>query len=147
MATDKKTAAETDVTEAAEKIEETEEIVQEAVEEAAQAEETPVKVSSKRIKKAERREAKAARKAANKIEEKKTRPNNLLIGIMIFAVVVGMFAFVLGYNYFQQTCYYCQVHRKKRRQGSIQRHADRPVHYCRCTAEGNSHDHQLQIRN
>ncbi len=102
MATDKKTAAETDVTEAAEKIEETEEIVQEAVEEAAQAEETPVKVSSKRIKKAERREAKAARKAANKIEEKKTRPNNLLIGIMIFAVVVGMFAFVLGYNYFSK---------------------------------------------
>ena len=70
--------------------------------EAAPAEEKPVKVSSKRIKKTERREAKAARKAANKIEEKKTRPNNLLIGLMIFGVVIGMFAFVLGYNYFSK---------------------------------------------
>ena len=141
MATDKKTAADAEVKETAEKIEEaveTEETVQseepveaeetvqdeapveaeeaapveetaeeaapaeEKAEEAAPAEEKPVKVSSKRIKKTERREAKAARKAANKIEEKKTRPNNLLIGLMIFGVVIGMFAFVLGYNYFSK---------------------------------------------
>lgn len=66
------------------------------------AEEQPVKVSSKRIKKAQRREAKAARKAANKIEEKKNRPNNALIALMIFGVLVGMFLFVLGYNYFSK---------------------------------------------
>lgn len=141
MATDKKTAADAEVKETAEKIEEaveTEETVQseepveaeetvqdeapveaeeaapveetaeeaapaeEKAEEAAPAEEKPVKVSSKRIKKTERREAKAARKAANKIEEKKSRPNNLLIGLMIFGVVIGMFAFVLGYNYFSK---------------------------------------------
>ena len=61
-----------------------------------------VKVSSKRIKKTERREAKAARKAANRIEEKNTRPNNVLIAILIFGVLIAMFAFVLGYNYFSK---------------------------------------------
>lgn len=53
-------------------------------------------------KKRERREAKAARKAANLVEEKKSRPNNLLLGILIFGVLVAMFAFVLGYNYFSK---------------------------------------------
>lgn len=53
-------------------------------------------------KKRERREAKAARKAANLVEEKKSRPNNLLLGILIFGVLVGMFAFVAGYNYFSK---------------------------------------------
>ena len=95
MATDKNTAAETEVKEEVKE-------AAAAAEESVKAEEAPVKVSSKRIKKAERREAKAARKAANKIEEKKSRPNNLLIGLMIFGVVVGMFAFVLGYNYFSK---------------------------------------------
>lgn len=63
-----------------------------------------IKVSSanKRAKKAERRDAKAARKAANKIEEKNTRPNNLLLGIMIFGVLIVMFGFVKGYNYFSK---------------------------------------------
>ena len=101
MATDKTTAAEAEVKEEVKEAADT-------VEETVQAEEKPVKVSSKRIKKAERREAKAARKAANKIEEKKSRPNNLLIGLMIFGVVVGMFAFVLGYNYFSKPSNYCQ---------------------------------------
>ncbi len=64
--------------------------------------EQPVKVSSKRIKKTQRREAKAARKEANKIEEKRTTPNNGLIALLIFGVVVGMFAFVLGYNFFSK---------------------------------------------
>lgn len=63
---------------------------------------TEVKVSSKRIKKAERREAKAARKAANRIEEKKTTPNNALIALLIFGVVIAMFAFVLCYNFFSK---------------------------------------------
>lgn len=53
-------------------------------------------------KKRERREAKAARKAANMIEEKKSRPNNLFLGVLIFGVLVGMFAFVAGYNYFSK---------------------------------------------
>lgn len=53
-------------------------------------------------KKRERREAKAARKAANLVEEKKSRPNNLLLGILIFGVLVAMFAFVAGYNYFSK---------------------------------------------
>lgn len=95
MATDKNTAAETEVKEEVKE-------AAAAAEESVKAEAAPVKVSSKRIKKAERREAKAARKAANKIEEKKSRPNNLLIGVLIFGVVVGMFAFVLGYNYFSK---------------------------------------------
>ena len=55
-----------------------------------------------RQKKAERREAKAARKEANKIEEKKSRPSNLLLAIMIFGVLIVMFAFVGGYNYFSK---------------------------------------------
>lgn len=81
--------------------EEAPEVAEEIVEEAAAAEPAR-KVSSKRIKKTERREAKAARKAANKIEEKNSRPNNALIAILIFGVVVAMFAFVLGYNYFSK---------------------------------------------
>ena len=55
-----------------------------------------------RQKKAERREAKAARKEANKIEEKKSRPSNLLLAIMIFGVLIIMFAFVGAYNYFSK---------------------------------------------
>lgn len=57
--------------------------------------------AAKRAKKAERRDAKAARKAANIVEEKRNRPNNLLLGILIFGVLIGMFAFVKGYNYYK----------------------------------------------
>ena len=53
-------------------------------------------------KKKERREAKAARKEANRVEEEKSRPNNLLLGILIFGVLIGMFAFVTGYKYFSK---------------------------------------------
>ena len=53
-------------------------------------------------KKRERREAKAARKAANMVEEKKNRPNNIFLAVLIFGVLVGMFAFVAGYNYFSK---------------------------------------------
>lgn len=98
-------AEEAEVSEAEEVTEAEEAEVSEAEEvtEANEAVAAPVrKESSKRIKKAERREAKAARKAANKIEEKKSRPNNALIALLIFGVVVGMFAFVLGYNYFSK---------------------------------------------
>ena len=56
-----------------------------------------------RKKKAERREAKAARKEANMVEEKKRRPNNGLIALLIFGVLIGMFAFIWGYNYFQKS--------------------------------------------
>ena len=101
-------AAEEAVEEVAETAEEAVEEVAEAAEEAAEpaveaaAAEPVRKVSSKRIKKTQRREAKAARKAANKIEEKNSRPNNALIAVLIFGVVVAMFAFVLGYNYFSK---------------------------------------------
>lgn len=90
--------------ETAEVIEAAEEQVPE-IEEAAQeeADETPAMKAStaaKREKKAARRDEKAARKAANQIEEKKSRPNNLLLAIMIFGVLILMFVFVKGYNYF-----------------------------------------------
>lgn len=60
------------------------------------------RTSNKRAQKAERREAKAARKAANKVEEKNSRPNNVLLAVLVFGVLIGMFAFVLGYNYFSK---------------------------------------------
>ena len=53
-------------------------------------------------KKKERREAKAARKAANAFEDKKSRPNNILLAILIFGLLIAMFAFVGSYNYFQK---------------------------------------------
>lgn len=55
-----------------------------------------------RQKKAERREAKAARKAANLVEEKKKRPSNLVLALMIFGVIIAMFAFSAGYKYFSK---------------------------------------------
>lgn len=75
-----------------------EEVKEETAEEAAPLSST----EAKRKKKAERREAKAARKEANKVEEKKKRPNNILLAILIFGVLIGMFAFVGGYNYFSK---------------------------------------------
>ena len=57
---------------------------------------------AKRQKKADRRDAKAARKEANKVEEKKSRPNNILLALMIFGVLIIMFAFAGGYNYFSK---------------------------------------------
>ena len=57
---------------------------------------------AKRQKKADRRDAKAARKEANKVEEKKSRPNNIILAIMIFGVLIIMFAFAGGYNYFSK---------------------------------------------
>lgn len=67
-------------------------------------EEKKLKESTERNRreKAERREAKAARKAANIVEEKKRRPNNALIAVLIFGVLVGMFAFIWGYNYYKK---------------------------------------------
>jgi len=55
-----------------------------------------------RQKKAERREAKAARKAANMVEEKKKRPSNILLAVMIFGVIIAMFAFSACYKYFSK---------------------------------------------
>ena len=57
---------------------------------------------AKRQKKADRRDAKAARKEANKAEDKKSRPNNVILALMIFGVLIIMFAFVGGYNYFSK---------------------------------------------
>ena len=66
------------------------------------AKELRTSTENNRRKKAERREAKAARKEANMVEEKKRRPNNALIAVLIFGVIIGMFAFIWGYNYFQK---------------------------------------------
>ena len=57
---------------------------------------------AKRQKKADRRDAKAARKEANKVEEKKSRPNNIILALMIFGVLIIMFAFAGGYSYFSK---------------------------------------------
>ena len=57
---------------------------------------------AKRQKKADRRDAKAARKEANKVEDKKSRPNNIILALMIFGVLIVMFAFAGGYNYFSK---------------------------------------------
>ena len=78
-------------------------VAEEATETAAAAEaKLLTSTENKRKKKAERRDAKAARKEANKIEEKKSRPNNILIAILIFGVVIVMFGFSWGYNYFSK---------------------------------------------
>lgn len=55
-----------------------------------------------RRKKAERRDAKAARKEANKVEEKKSRPNNIVLAVMIFGILIIMFAAAGGYNFFSK---------------------------------------------
>ena len=99
---DTKDAVEEKVEDAKNAVEEKAEEAEEAVEEAAG---EPARLSSteaKRKKKAERREAKAARKEANKVEEKKKRPNNLVLTILIFGVLIGMFVFVGAYNYFSK---------------------------------------------
>ena len=68
------------------------------------AENREIKASTeaKRQLKADRRDAKAARKEANRVEDKKSRPNNLFLAILIFGVVVLMFAVSAGYNYFSK---------------------------------------------
>jgi hypothetical protein len=68
------------------------------------AENKEIKASTeaKRQKKADRRDAKAARKEANKVEEKKSRPNNIILALMIFGVLIIMFAFAGGYSYFSK---------------------------------------------
>ncbi len=87
-----------------ETVETIEEINEEVIEPAEKKEEKEMKVSSanKRAKKAERREAKAARKAANMKEEKKTRPNNVIIAILIFGMLIIMVGAVKGYEYFSK---------------------------------------------
>ena len=108
-------AVEKKAEEAAEKVEAAKEAVEKKAEKAAEKVEAVEKVEAaaekaapaalssteaKRKKKAERREAKAARKEANKVEEKKRRPNNGLLALLIFGVLIVMFAFVGLYNYF-----------------------------------------------
>ena len=80
-----------------------EEVKEEAKEKASEEKELLTSTENNRRKKAERREAKAARKEANKVEEKKRRPNNALIAMLIFGVMIGMFAFIWGYNYYQKS--------------------------------------------
>ena len=72
------------------------------VKEVAEEKQPEVELNAKRQKKKERRDAKAARKAANREEEKRTTPNNLLLAILIFGIIFGMFAFIGCYNYFSK---------------------------------------------
>ena len=85
-----------------EKKEAKDEVKKEVKEEAAEEKELLTSTENNRRKKAERREAKAARKEANMVEEKKRRPNNALIALLIFGVLIGMFVFIWGYNYYQK---------------------------------------------
>ena len=82
--------------------EEVKEEVQEAAEEVKEQARPLSSTEANRKKKAERREAKAARKEANKVEEKKKRPNNGVLAILIFGVLIGMFVFVGAYNHFSK---------------------------------------------
>lgn len=79
---------------------------------------------AKRQKKAERRDAKAARKEANKVEEKKSRPNNIVLAIMIFGVLIIMFAFAGGYNYFSKPA---TIEKYMKDNGIDQMYSDVPV--------------------
>ena len=97
-----KEEAEETAAEIKEEAEEAAEEIRDEVKETADKPAMSVSTENKRKKKAERRDAKAARKAANKVEEKKSRPNNVLLAILIFGVLIGMFAFVGGYNYFSK---------------------------------------------
>ena len=56
-----------------------------------------------RAKKAERREAKALRKEKNKVEDKKSRPNNFAIFLIICLILGGIFGGVMLYNYMQKS--------------------------------------------
>ena len=57
---------------------------------------------NKREKKTANRDAKTTRKAANKVEEKKNTPNNLLLGILIFGIILSMFVIGGCIKYFQK---------------------------------------------
>ena len=96
-------AEEAEATEAEAETEEAAEPKTDEESEETETEEKPLSSTERKRKiKAERREAKAARKEANRVEEKKKRPSNLLLAILIFGVLIGMFAFVGGYNYFSK---------------------------------------------
>ncbi len=79
---------------------------------------------AKRQKKADRRDAKAARKEANKVEEKKSRPNNIVLAAMIFGVLIIMFAVAGGYNYFSKPA---TIEKYMTDNGVDQMYADVPV--------------------
>lgn len=118
--------AENKVENAAENVVETvEETVAEAVEEtAAESKKLKASTEANRQKKAERRDAKAARKEANKVEEKKSRPNNIVLAIMIFGVLIIMFAFAGGYNYFSKPA---TIEKYMKDNGIDQMYTDVPV--------------------
>ena len=86
----------------AEKKKETKKTVEAVKEEVKEAAEEEKALHPTLQKKKEAREAKAARKAANMVEEKKSRPNNILLAALIFGVLIAMFAVSFGYNYFQK---------------------------------------------
>lgn len=92
--------------------------------EIAESKELKASTEAKRQKKADRRDAKAARKEANKVEEKKSRPNNILLAVMIFGVIIIMFAFAGGYNYFSKPA---TIEKYMKDNGIDQMYSDVPV--------------------
>lgn len=77
-------------------------VMQEIKEEIANDESKTSRTDRTRAEKAARREAKAERKAANVVEQKKKKMSNGLIALLIFGVLIAMFAAVWGYNYYQK---------------------------------------------
>ena len=97
-----------------------------------------VSTENNRSKKAERREAKTARKEANKVEEKKSRPNNVLLAWLIFGVLAGMFVFTAGYRYYQRPA---SIEKYVNDNGIAEMYKDAPIsEYTTMTigAEGNT---------
>ena len=104
--------------------EEVKEEVQEAAEEVKEETRPLSSTEVNRKKKAERREAKAARKEANKVEEKKRRPNNGVLAILIFGVLIGMFVFVGAYNHFSKPA---NIEKYMEENGMADMYTDAPV--------------------
>ena len=104
--------------------EEVKEEVQEAAEEVKEETRPLSSTEANRKKKAERREAKAARKEANKVEEKKRRPNNGVLAILIFGVLIGMFVFVGAYNHFSKPA---NIEKYMEENGMADMYTDAPV--------------------
>ncbi len=83
-----------------------------------------VSTEAKRQKKADRRDAKAARKEANRVEDKKSRPNNIILALMIFGVLIIMFAVAGGYNYFSKPA---TIEKYMKDQGVLDMYKNAPV--------------------
>lgn len=101
----------------------------------------------KRAEKAARREAKAARKEANVVEKKKSKISNGILAIIIFGVLIAMFAFVWGYNYFSKEASiesYLKNNGGEETYGSIELDENRTASI---TADGNDMTIEIAVKN